>query len=139
MSDNVMVQFVGFQSKAQVREYTFTVRERETEPREFTVAIANEAFDSRRVRFQDAPDICSHKLHRELGRHGKPSGEKPLPAERRGTRGIPHDTHAKTPEIPLRTQSKSRILAPKRWNRFGRRKRARPPSGNPFNTYANIG
>jgi hypothetical protein len=66
MSDTVMVQFVGFQSKAQVREYTFTVRERETEPREFTVSIANEAFDTRRVRFQDAPDICSHKLHREL-------------------------------------------------------------------------
>lgn len=66
MSDNVMVQFVGFQSKAQVREYMFTVRERETEPREFTVSIANEAFDTRRVRFQDAPDICSHKLHREL-------------------------------------------------------------------------
>jgi len=66
MGDNVMVQFMGFQSKAQVREYTFTVRERETEPREFTVTIANEAFDARRVRFQDAPDICSHKLHREL-------------------------------------------------------------------------
>jgi len=66
MSDNVLVQFVGFQSKAQAREYTFTVRERETEPREFVVTIANEAFDTRRVRFQDAPDICSHKLHREL-------------------------------------------------------------------------
>lgn len=66
MSNDVIVQFVGFQSKALVREYTFTVRERETEPREFTLTIANEAFDTRRVRFQDAPDICSHKLHREL-------------------------------------------------------------------------
>ena len=66
MNDNVIVQFVGFQSKPQFREYTFTVRERETEPREYTVSIPNEAFDSRRVRYQDAPDICSHKLHREL-------------------------------------------------------------------------
>lgn len=66
MSDNVIVQFVGFQSKPLGREYTFTVREREMEPREFTLTIANEAFDSHRVRYQDAPDICSHRLHREL-------------------------------------------------------------------------
>ncbi|HKV04261.1 MAG TPA: hypothetical protein VJO53_04040 [Candidatus Acidoferrales bacterium] len=66
MSDNVIVQFVGFQAKSFAREYTFTVREPETEPREYILSIANEAFDSRRVRYQDAPDICSHKLHREL-------------------------------------------------------------------------
>jgi hypothetical protein len=66
MSDNIIVQFVGFQSKALVREYTFTVRERESEPREYILSIPNQAFDSRRVRYQDAPDICSHKLHREL-------------------------------------------------------------------------
>ena len=66
MNNNAIVQFVGFQSKSLVREYTFTVRERSTEPREFTLTIPNEAFDSHRVRFQDAPDICSHRLHREL-------------------------------------------------------------------------
>ncbi len=66
INNSVIVQFVGFQSKTLVREYTFTVRERATEPREFTLTIANEAFDTHRVRFQDAPDICSHRLHREL-------------------------------------------------------------------------
>lgn len=66
MSEHILVQFVGFQSKVLVREYTFTVREPATEPREYTLTIANEAFDARRVRYQDAPDICSHKLHREL-------------------------------------------------------------------------
>ncbi|MGD0957007.1 MAG: hypothetical protein ABR953_09265 [Candidatus Acidiferrales bacterium] len=66
MSDKIIVQFVGFQSKTLVREYTFTVREVATEPREYTITIPNEAFDSRRVRYQDAPDVCSHKLHREL-------------------------------------------------------------------------
>jgi hypothetical protein len=66
MSDSVIVQFIGFQSKSLVREYTFTVRHPATEPEEFTLTIPNEAFDSRRVRYQDAPDICSHKLHREL-------------------------------------------------------------------------
>ena len=63
---HIIVQFVGFQSKNRVREYTFTVREPATEPREYTISIPNEAFNSRLVRYQDAPDICSHKLHREL-------------------------------------------------------------------------
>jgi hypothetical protein len=62
----IIVQFVGFEAKNLVREYTFTVREPATEPREFTLTIANEAFDKHRIRYQDAPDVCSHKLHREL-------------------------------------------------------------------------
>ncbi len=66
MSNSVIVQFVRCEVKAQVREYTFTVREPETVPRDFTLTIANEAFSARRARFQDAPDICSLKLHREL-------------------------------------------------------------------------
>lgn len=66
MTAQIIVQFVGFQSKPSGREYTFTVREPQTEPREFTLSIPNEAFNKRRVRYQDAPDICSHRLHREL-------------------------------------------------------------------------
>lgn len=66
MSDNTIMQFVGFEAKALVREYTFTVREPASEPREFTLTIANEAFDSHRARYQDAPGICSLRLHREL-------------------------------------------------------------------------
>jgi hypothetical protein len=66
MTSQIIVQFVGFQSKPAVREYTFTVREPQTEPREFTLSIPNDAFNTRRVRYQDAPDICSHRLHREL-------------------------------------------------------------------------
>jgi hypothetical protein len=66
VSDNLIIQFVGFQSKLRVRDYTFTVRERETEPREYVLTISNEAFNSHRIRYQDAPDVCSHKLRREL-------------------------------------------------------------------------
>src|SRR3989475_12916938 len=66
MSDNVIVQFVGFEAKALVREYNFHVRQASSEIREFTLTIVNEAFNSRRVRYQDAPEICSLKLHREL-------------------------------------------------------------------------
>lgn len=60
------MQFVGFKPKALVREYTFWVREESIQPREFTVTIANEAFSEHRLRFQDAPDVCSLKLRREL-------------------------------------------------------------------------
>jgi hypothetical protein len=66
MTENVNVQYVGFQAKALVREYSFIVRRALNEPSEFTLTIANEAFGSRRVRFQDAPEICSLRLHREL-------------------------------------------------------------------------
>ena len=37
-----------------------------SEAREFTLTISNASFDCRRARFQDAPDICSLRLRREL-------------------------------------------------------------------------
>jgi hypothetical protein len=66
MSRSVIVQYAGFTSKPFVREYCFLVRDVSSEPREFTFTIPNEAFRSHRVRYQDAPKICSIKLHREL-------------------------------------------------------------------------
>jgi hypothetical protein len=69
MTDPILVQYVGFQVNNLVREYTFAVLETATEPLHYTLTIANEAFVSRRVRYQDAPDICSLRLHRELDAH----------------------------------------------------------------------
>lgn len=66
MSRSVIVQYAGFTSKSLVREYCFLVRDVSSEPREFTFTILNEAFRSHRVRYQDAPEICSIKPHREL-------------------------------------------------------------------------
>lgn len=66
MSHEIIVQFVGFEAKALVREYIFTVREPSTDPREFTLTIPNQAFSEHRVRYQDAPDVCSLKLRQEL-------------------------------------------------------------------------
>ena len=67
MSANILVQYLGFESKAAVREYRFTVIAKDThEPRDFTLTIENEAFASHRVRYQDAPSICSLRLHTEL-------------------------------------------------------------------------
>jgi len=70
MTENVDVQYVGFKAKALVREYSFVVRRALNETSEFTLTIGNEAFGSRRVRFQDAPEICSLRLHRELAVFG---------------------------------------------------------------------
>jgi hypothetical protein len=66
VNNEAIMQFMGFEVKDRVREYTFTVREPATDPREFTLTISNEAFNEHRVRFQDAPDVCSLKLRREL-------------------------------------------------------------------------
>ena len=66
MSRSVIVQYAGFTSKPIVREDCFLVRDVASEPREFTFTIRNEAFRSHRVRYQDAPEICSTKLRREL-------------------------------------------------------------------------
>lgn len=70
MSERIIVQYVGFQVTPLVREYTFAVREAAADPLEYTLTIANEAFASHRARYQDAPEICSLRLHRELDTYG---------------------------------------------------------------------
>jgi hypothetical protein len=66
MNNALSVQYVGFEAKPKMREYTFRVKEGGDEPREFKLTIPNEAFLSHRARYQDAPDICAHCLQREL-------------------------------------------------------------------------
>jgi hypothetical protein len=68
-SKNLVMQFMGFHSGVKTRNYRFTVREGAEEPREFTIAITQECFNSRRLRFQDAPDVCSIRLRTELAAH----------------------------------------------------------------------
>ena len=66
MADQFIVQYVGFTAGALVREYSFVVRDEARQSREYTVSIANEAFVSHRVQYQDGPNVCSLRLHREL-------------------------------------------------------------------------
>jgi hypothetical protein len=66
MADQIIVQYIGFKAGTQVREYTFVAQEAAREPCEYTLTIANEAFESHRARYQDGPDICSLRLHREF-------------------------------------------------------------------------
>jgi hypothetical protein len=60
------VEYVGFTTHGDSREYTLRVKPAEGEWRVFTLAIASAAFLVRRARYQDAPDICFLKLQREL-------------------------------------------------------------------------
>jgi hypothetical protein len=63
---SISTQYVGFMSKLLTREYSFVVREELDETIEITFAIPNRVFTSRRLSFQNAPDLCSLKLHREM-------------------------------------------------------------------------
>ena len=65
MSSEIIVQYIGFEAKRLTREYTFNVREAGQE-REFRLNIANEAFVSHRVSYQDAPGVCALRLQVEL-------------------------------------------------------------------------
>ena len=63
---SISIQYVGFMSKLLSREYSFVVREESTDAIEITFAIPNTVFTARRLSFQNAPDLCSLKLHREM-------------------------------------------------------------------------
>ena len=69
MNHKAIVQYIGFESKALVREYTFQVVEVSNPPREFTLTIPLRVFDSHRARYQDAATICLLRLQRELATH----------------------------------------------------------------------
>jgi hypothetical protein len=62
----VHVEYVGFTAQAKTRAYTLRIRQGLHEPHDVTLTIPNEAFLTRRVRYQDGPEICFLKLQREL-------------------------------------------------------------------------
>ncbi len=76
MIPSSIVQYVGYQVRHESRDYAFLVRAAGGESREFLLSISNEAFQSHRARFQDAPDICSIRLRQELAAHDHPEQSK---------------------------------------------------------------
>ena len=66
MDNRIVVQYLGFEVKDSSREYAFSVRVMTNDLCRYTLAIANDAFLAHRVRYQDGPEICSLRLHREL-------------------------------------------------------------------------
>ncbi len=59
------IRYMGFECTSEGRSYSLRVDDG-GEPRLFTVTIPNEAFASRKARFQDAPELCFARLQREL-------------------------------------------------------------------------
>lgn len=66
MGDLIQVEYIGFTPRPAAREYLLRARRGTGDFREFSLLIPNEAFLAGRVRYQDAPEICFLKLHREL-------------------------------------------------------------------------
>jgi hypothetical protein len=62
----VTIRYMGFECTSAGRSYSLRV-DGGGDPRLVTVTIPNEAFASRKARFQDAPELCFARLQRELG------------------------------------------------------------------------
>jgi hypothetical protein len=59
------IRYIGFECTSAGRSYGLRVDD-VGEPRFFRVTIPNAAFESRKARFQDAPELCFARLQREL-------------------------------------------------------------------------
>ena len=66
MATTPRAEYVGFTVNEKARVYTLRVRRPGHETLDFTLAIENQAFLSKRVRYQDGPEICFYRLEREL-------------------------------------------------------------------------
>lgn len=66
MTVSLRAEYMGFTVDETSRVYTLRVRIPEGTMHEIQIAIANQAFLSNRVRYQDAAEICFLKVSREL-------------------------------------------------------------------------
>jgi hypothetical protein len=93
------VEYMGFKSVEDTREYNLRVRQGASEAQEFTIIISNSAFLTKAVRYQDGPDLCFHKLQRALAA----SATEPMPARLRVTEADLDDYRAlHAPKAPNR-------------------------------------
>jgi hypothetical protein len=59
-------EYIGFTVNDTSRVYTMRARKPNGEFHDFQIAIGNQSFLSKRVRYQDAPEICFLRLKHEL-------------------------------------------------------------------------
>jgi hypothetical protein len=59
------IRYLGFECTSEGRAYSLRVDDG-GEVRLFTVTIETAAFDGRKARFQDAPELCFARLQKEL-------------------------------------------------------------------------
>jgi len=79
------IEYVGFRSGETTRDYRLLVRHPDGEREEFTLTIEQEAFLSRRVRYQDAAEICFLKLRRAVDALASAPESGPLAAKQKVT------------------------------------------------------
>jgi hypothetical protein len=72
------IEYVGFESKAQSRDYRYVVTDREQERREFTFRVSLRALIDRHVSYQDVACLCYEKLRQSLAVE---TTEHPLPLD----------------------------------------------------------
>lgn len=63
---STQVEYVGFKTEGASRIYQLRTRQPGGASSDFTLTIPTEAFQSGRVRYQDAPEICFLRLQSEL-------------------------------------------------------------------------
>jgi hypothetical protein len=74
----VTIRYLGFECTSEGRSYRLRVDRGTDDPRLYTVSVPSEAFDSRRARFQDAPELCLQRLQRELDENAELPGGSSL-------------------------------------------------------------
>lgn len=75
------VEYLGFHTGETTRDYRLAVRQADGQCDEFVIAIELEAFLSRRVRYQDAAEICFRQLQSAMEARAL-APESPAPARR---------------------------------------------------------
>ncbi len=66
MDPTAQLEYVGFKTEGETREYLLRVRHPGGETRDVRVAIPFRAFQDHLARFQDGPEICFAKLRGDL-------------------------------------------------------------------------
>ncbi|HET7212045.1 MAG TPA: hypothetical protein VFL79_00530 [Terriglobia bacterium] len=74
---SVQIRYVGFQLKANGRDYSYRVLNPKEGDREFVLSISNRAFSKHGFPYQDAAGLCYRKLQEALGAE---SPEHPVPS-----------------------------------------------------------
>jgi hypothetical protein len=72
------IRYLGFECTSQGRSYRLRVDQGTDDPRLYTVSVPGEAFETRRARFQDAPELCLQRLQRELDANAELPGGSAL-------------------------------------------------------------
>ncbi len=73
----MIIQYLGYQPKVEIRTYSFRVVDSPNKEREFAMSIKNSLMTNA-VKYQDVPDLCFSKLKHALTVE---TPENPLPLQ----------------------------------------------------------